>query len=131
MEHEGIPLLTCLGETKAAVLDLRGGDVEVSLGDIKVILMGSILSRLAVLNDLSEEVYTIYQLESQVDALVKQILLETDSPTTHSAIDPLRRAEDLYQHRDAHHTTNSNFCWKHWNMAIRSTASQQKLATRL
>jgi hypothetical protein len=83
----------------AAVLDLRGGDIEVSLGDIKVMLMGAILSRLSALDDLSEEVSTIYQMESQVDALAEQILIETDSPTACSTIDHLQR-KDLYQPRD-------------------------------
>ena len=99
-EHDSVPLLTCLNETKAVVLDLRSGDIEVSLGDIKVMLMGSILSRLAALNDLLEEVSTIRQLESQVDALAEQILVETRSPTAHSPIDHLQSAEDLYQPRD-------------------------------
>jgi len=98
--HDGVSLLTCLGETKTTVLDLRSGGIEVSLGDIKVMLMGSILSRLAVLTDLSEEVSTIYQVESQVDALAEQILIETDSPTAHSTIDLLQSMEDLYQPRD-------------------------------
>ncbi len=98
-EHDGVPVLACLGETKTAVLDLKSGGIGASLGDIKVMLMGSILSRLAVLNDLSEEVLTICQLEREVDALAQQILSETDSPTAHSAIDRLQRPEDLYQPR--------------------------------
>jgi len=62
--------------------------------------MGSILSRLAALGDLSEELSTIRQLEGQVDVLAEQILLETDSPTAHSAIDRVQRVESLYQPRD-------------------------------
>ena len=99
-EHDGVPLLACLGKNKTAVLDLRNGNIEVSLGDIKVMLMGSILSHLAVLDDLSEEVSTIYQLESQVDTLAESILNETDSPTADSTIDWLQRTEDLYQPRN-------------------------------
>jgi putative DNA methylase len=98
-EQDAVSLLACLGETKTAVLDLRGGDIEVSLGDIKVMLMGAILSHLSALNDLSEEVSTIYQMESQIDALAEQILIETDSSTACSTIDHLQR-KDLYQPRD-------------------------------
>ena len=63
--------------------------------------MGSILSRLAVLNDLSKEVSTIYELERQVSALAKQILIELDSPAASSMIDHLQSSEDLYQPPDA------------------------------
>jgi hypothetical protein len=49
--------------------------------------MGSILSRLAALNDLGNEVSTIRQLDSQVDGLAGQIREETDSPTVPSAVD--------------------------------------------
>ncbi len=99
-EPDGIPLLACLGEAKTIALDLRSGDIELSLGDIKVILMGSILSRLAALNDLAEEVSTIWQLENQVDALAEQILIETESPTAYSTIDHLQGAEELHQPED-------------------------------
>lgn len=93
---EGLPLLACLGETKATVQDLRQGHIEVSLGDIKVMLMGSILSRLAVLDDLSLELSTISELESEVDALAEQILAEIDAPALPSALDHLQHTQDQY-----------------------------------
>ena len=99
--HEGIPLLACLGETKAAVQDLRNADIKVGVGDIKVMLMGSILSRLAALHDLSQEVSTISELEGEVDALAKQIQIDTDLPAAPSAIDHLQRAKDLYLPKSA------------------------------
>jgi hypothetical protein len=93
--HEGIPMLACLGETKTAAQELQQGGIKVSLGDIKVILMGSILSRLATLGDLSREIATISELEEEVDALARQIQAETDSPASLSPIDHLQRVGDL------------------------------------
>lgn len=99
-EQHDLSLLACLRETKSTVLDLRDGEIAVSLGDIKVMLMGSILSRLAGLNDLAEEVATILSLEDQVDALAEQILVETALPTRDSAFVQLQQVEDLYQARE-------------------------------
>ena len=96
-EHDTVPLLACLGEVKTVAQNLRKGGIKTSLGDIKVMLMGAILSRLIVLNDLSEEVSTIHQLESEIDALAKQILDETASPDIHSTIERLQHVEHLYQ----------------------------------
>lgn len=100
-EHDGVPLLSCLGETKTTVLDMRSAGITVTPADIKVMLMGSILSRLAGLNDLSEEVLTICQLDRQVDALAQQILSETDTPAAPSAIDEFQAAEASYQLQSA------------------------------
>jgi putative DNA methylase len=96
-EHDGVPLLACLDKAKTAVLETRSAGIKVSLGDIKVMLMGSILSQLAVLDDLDEEVSTIRQMDSQVDALAGQILREADSPTLLSAIDQLQSTEASYR----------------------------------
>jgi putative DNA methylase len=100
-EQEGVPLLACLGETKATVLEIRSAGIKVSGADIKVMLMGSILSRLTGLNDLSEEVLTISQLDRQVDALAQQILCEIDTPAAPSAIDEFQGKEASYQLQSA------------------------------
>lgn len=99
-EGHDLSLLACLRETETTVLDLRDGQIEVSLGDIKVILMGSILSHLAGLDDLAEEVATILGLEDQVGALAEQILVETARPARDSTLAQLQHLEDVYQTPD-------------------------------
>ncbi len=98
--QEDIPLLVCLGETKAVVLDLARGGIKVSLGDVKVMLMGSILSHLVKIQNLPEEIATIYRLESQVDRVAEQIVNEIESPTAPSALDGLQNIEGLYRPRN-------------------------------
>jgi len=99
-EADGISLLSCLRETKTSVLDLKSGGIAIGIGDVKVILMGSILSRLAALGNLSAELSAIREMEWQVDALAEKISLEVDSTTAHSAIDDVQQGGTSYQPRD-------------------------------
>jgi adenine-specific DNA methylase len=73
LEHDGISLLTCLGETQDIIRRLDSS-IKVGLGDVKVILMGCVLSRLAAINDLSAEISTIYKLERETDLLAAEIV---------------------------------------------------------
>lgn len=75
-------LSTCIGETKSIVNKLQEVSINVSLGDIKVILMGCILSKLSTLNNISEEISTIYKVEKEADQLVKSLASEVKSNRT-------------------------------------------------
>jgi putative DNA methylase len=96
-DYDVVPLLSCLSEAASVVRDIRSAGIEVSLGDIKVMVMGSILSRLAALNDPGNEVSTIRKLDRQVDGLAEQILRETESPTAPSAMDELPSVGASYE----------------------------------
>lgn len=71
VEHASIRVPACVRETEAAIRRLRGASIEVSLGDAKVLFMGTVLSRLIELNALSEELSAIYDLEGRADQLVR------------------------------------------------------------
>ena len=70
-------LSACLAEAEAMILDLKRHGVAVNAGDAKVILMGTVLARLAAFDDLGEEIRQIYRLESQLDGLTEQVLIKT------------------------------------------------------
>lgn len=70
-EFTSLPV--CVQETKNSVRELRSASLKVSLGDIKVILMGKVLVNLAKLEDLDQEIEALYQIESKADQLVRQI----------------------------------------------------------
>jgi len=76
VEHDGVPLLNCIGETKRIIRRLKDASIKVSLGDAKVMFMGSVLSRLIAINNLSEEIATIYEIESKADSIVEEIVRE-------------------------------------------------------
>ncbi|MEI6045519.1 MAG: hypothetical protein WCS37_14315 [Chloroflexota bacterium] len=75
VEDKKLPLALCLNETTEAVKILKKAGLNVSKGDIKVILMGTILSKLAELQEFSKELATLHQLEKELDTLVDEIAL--------------------------------------------------------
>jgi len=76
IDHDSISLLACVGEVKSMVNKLSQASVKVSLGDVKVILMGSILARLSEINHLNEEIEMIYQFEKEADYLLHDLVPE-------------------------------------------------------
>ena len=74
IEHDSVSLLACIGEVKSIINELNQASVKVSLGDIKVILMGCILSKLSVVNNLNEEIEMIYKFEKEADNLLNKLV---------------------------------------------------------
>ncbi|HSH81897.1 MAG TPA: DNA methyltransferase [Herpetosiphonaceae bacterium] len=74
----------CIEETSASVGNFQQSTIELSTGDVKVILMGCILARLAAIGDCAREIAMLHELEEQIDSLVQQVLQSTDtsSPQT-------------------------------------------------
>jgi putative DNA methylase len=76
IDHDSVSLLAGGGEAKSIVNQLSQASVKVSLGDVKVILMGCILARLSVINNLNEEIEMIYKFEQEADNLLNELGLE-------------------------------------------------------
>ncbi len=63
----------CLTDAQRAVQTLRSSDLQLTPGDTRVILMGSILARLSALHDHQRELATLKELENSLDVLTKEV----------------------------------------------------------
>lgn len=88
------PLSRCFEEAQYTVNRLHTAGVAVGLGDVKVILMGKILTKLWMYHNLSEEIALISRFENEVDRYAETLLCEISSDSE-SADSPL--AEDLVE----------------------------------
>ncbi len=77
VNHDSIPLLACSSDAKRAVKEFQKQHVPANLGDVKIMLMGSVLSRLPAMDSLGDETQLIYDLEHRVDLLAKEIIATT------------------------------------------------------
>lgn len=76
--YETIPLSECLREARETVAALQSASISVSPGDARLILVGCLLSRLAEVGDLSQEVAMLQSLEKSIDTLAQDILHSND-----------------------------------------------------
>ena len=67
------PISACVVDARRSVHILRDNGLRLSASDIRVILMGCILSRLASLGNSEREAAALHDLESRLDTFVKQI----------------------------------------------------------
>ncbi|HMQ31319.1 MAG TPA: DNA methyltransferase [Chloroflexaceae bacterium] len=69
-----LPLESCLAEARAVVLELQSGGQKLSVGDAKVVLMGCVLARLAVLGACEREIATLLSLEGDLDGIARTLI---------------------------------------------------------
>ncbi len=74
-DHDNISLLPiCLTEAQQAIRTLQNASMKVSLGDVKIILMGCVLSKLSKIGNLSQEIVMLYETEHEVDSLAQELM---------------------------------------------------------
>ena len=72
-ERRGLSLPSCAEESARRLKELRNAGIDVSLGDIKVILMGCLLSQLSGIGDLTRELLELASVEAEVDNLATRL----------------------------------------------------------
>ena len=72
-ENEGVPLLVCERDTQKAIAELREAQIDVSIGDVKVIFFGCLLSRLGNIRNTEKEIDFLENIELTVDKIVANI----------------------------------------------------------
>ncbi len=72
--QEGVPVSVCLGETRKIVQELQNVSMPVSAGDVKVIFLGCVLSKLSLIGDLPQEIEFLRSIEQKADTLIGEIL---------------------------------------------------------
>ncbi len=72
-EHDGIPIILCVGETRRTVKELKTSAMQVSKGDVKVVFLGSVLSKLSIIGSLTQELEFLENIEQQSETLIKKI----------------------------------------------------------
>jgi adenine-specific DNA methylase len=71
---DSISLSTCLTEAQRAIKELQDASMKVSTGDVKIILMGCVLSRLSKMGNLPQELTTLHEVEHKIDLLAQEIM---------------------------------------------------------
>jgi adenine-specific DNA methylase len=74
LHHDSVPMLVCLDETRKIVQELQSISMRVSAGDVKVIFLGCVLSKLFLLRDVPREVEFLQSIEQTANALIKEAL---------------------------------------------------------
>jgi adenine-specific DNA methylase len=77
--HDSISLSTYLIEAQQAIRELQNASMKVSTGDVKIILMGCLLSRLSKIGNLSQELDTLHKLEAKIDVLAHKITIQASN----------------------------------------------------
>jgi putative DNA methylase len=72
--QDSIPLSTCFTEAQRAVKELQDVSMKVSIGDVKIILMGCILARLSRIDNLPQELTSLHEVEHEIDLLAQEIM---------------------------------------------------------
>ncbi|MBV9708679.1 MAG: DUF1156 domain-containing protein [Chloroflexi bacterium] len=80
--HNDISPVLCLNEAKEATKALQQASMNVSLGDVKTILTGCLLSKLAEVDNLSRELLLLKSLEANLDILARNVISSNDSHTS-------------------------------------------------
>ena len=57
-----------------AIKELQDVSMKVSIGDVKIILMGCVLSRLSKIGNLPQELATLHEVEHKIDLLAQEIM---------------------------------------------------------
>ncbi len=70
-------LLTCLIRAKRDLTALRQASLVISIGDVKVILLGHVLAALSQLNDWPRELTRLQDLQQRADSLAEEVLKQT------------------------------------------------------
>jgi hypothetical protein len=63
-----------LTEAQRAIKELQDASMKVSTGDVKIILMGCVLSRLSKMGNLPQELTTLHEVEHKIDLLAQEIM---------------------------------------------------------
>lgn len=74
LDHRHTSLSSISDEARTAIQALLSSGMQVSVGDIRVILMGCVLSELARIGDLAYELATLQSLEKEVDLLARDMM---------------------------------------------------------
>lgn len=77
LQHDSVSTLLCLSETSQIIKELKQVPMQVSAGDIKVIFLGSVLSKLSVIGDLPQEIEFLQNIEQQSETLMREVLVMT------------------------------------------------------
>jgi hypothetical protein len=72
--YDSLPIPVCLGETRKIVQELQNVPMQVSAGDVKVIFLGCVLSKLSLFGDLPQEVEFLQSIEQKADTLIRDVL---------------------------------------------------------
>jgi adenine-specific DNA methylase len=73
-QSDSISTLICLDETRQIVKELQSLSMPVLAGDIKVIFLGCVLSKLSLISNLSQEIEFLQNIERKSETLIKEIL---------------------------------------------------------